>query len=83
MSKSLNERFLGTKQTVELSVAEINKIIELLDRDEPKPIVKDGHDAWNEGEKKYACSACGRRVYDDENFCKWCGQRFDTQNYGL
>ena len=66
-----------------MRVDTLNRLNELIKRDQAMPIVKDGRDEWDRNEKKYACPSCGSRIYEDYNFCPACGQRLDVNNYAL
>lgn len=66
-----------------MRVETLNRLNELIKRDQALPIVKDGRDEWDRSEKKYACPSCESRVYKDYNFCPYCSQRLDTENYAL
>lgn len=79
----VNTSWINPFVTFKLRVSEVNKINYLVERNTPKPIVKDGYDDFDSTEKKFACPHCGERIHDDENFCKWCGQALDTENYAL
>lgn len=68
-----------------MRVDTLNRLNELIKRDQALPIVKDGYDEWDghEKHKKFACPSCECRTYEDYNFCPYCGQRLDTENYAL
>lgn len=66
-----------------MRVDALNRLNELIERNTPKPLVKAGNDEWDRTEQKYTCLSCESRVYEDYNFCPYCGQRLDTEKYAL
>lgn len=82
--KSLDLKMLDPYiEAPKMKVSEVNRLNELIKRDRSLPIVKDGYDEWGRNEEKYACPTCGCRVYEDYDFCPYCGQRLDTYNFAL
>ena len=64
---------------IKISVDDINHLNELIDRDEPKPIViKTYSDSTFE-----CCPKCGICVGKNYKFCSNCGQRLDTETEAL
>lgn len=85
MSKA--EAYINPRATFELRVSEINRLNELIERDEPKPIVKEDKEYQGTTWTKYLCPVCGQDIGEygakNNDFCYKCGQRFDKDNYGL
>ena len=79
-AEKVNTAWINPFVEFKLRLSEVNRINKLIDRAEPKPIERDGLDAWASDEKKYCCPTCKNRVWLDDNFCKACGQALDTQN---
>ena len=77
----MNKQFLNPKATFELRVSEINKLNDLIARDEAMAVIDDNDGVW------YKCPACkklaGKYENKSEQFCRYCGQRFDTGNTTL
>lgn len=68
---------LKGKTTVELTIEEVNEINEMIERNEFKPIVH--NDEYN---LDY-CPTCNSLTFDHHDFCPYCGQRLDHENYAL
>lgn len=91
MSKGLNPKpYLNPKAEIVMRVSEINRLNELVERDEAMPIVEEEkEDFAGEQFASYFCPACRKRLmgnltYEkDINFCKYCGQRIDVENIAL
>lgn len=87
MSNGLTERFLNSERPIDLKVRELCRLIELIERDEPKPIVKKDNEYQGTAWTKYLCPVCGQDIGEygakNNNFCYKCGQRFDKENYSL
>ena len=64
---------------IKLSVEQINELNELIVRDEALPVIPDK----TEPEKWSFCPQCRRLLNHEDNFCRECGQRVDTDNYVL
>jgi len=63
------------KITTEMSVADAARINALLERDEPKQVVKKGESLY--------CPVCGGYIGKSDKFCDNCGQRIDQENIAL
>ena len=68
---------LKGKTTVELTIEEVNEINELIERNEKKAIRH--NDEYNLDH----CPTCGSLIFDHHDFCPYCGQRLDHENYAL
>ena len=86
MSKGLNPKpYINPKATIEMRVSEINRLNELVERDEAMAIVAK---EWEyEGEKRtsYYCPSCTNFLFGENStsayeFCPFCGQRLDVTN---
>ena len=66
-----------------MRVDAVNRLNELIQRDNAMAIVKKSHDVM--GHTWYECPVCGKTIYNTEgdNFCRICGQRLDTENIAL
>lgn len=65
--------------TINLTIEQVNEINELIVRDEALPVIpyKDEPEKWS------CCPQCRRLLNHEDNFCRECGQRVDTDNYVL
>lgn len=66
---------LKGETTIKLTVEEFNELNKLIDRNEPKAVVKQYEDY-----DLYYCPICGHVVLNGDNFCRECGQRVDSEN---
>ena len=64
---------------IKVSVDDINHLNELIDRDEPKPVIVKTY-----GDSVFiCCPECERATSNDYKFCPRCGQRLDMENEAL
>ena len=67
-----------------MRVDEVNKLNELIERNVALPVAERKYQI-DPTDKKYECPVCGRGIVniEDDNFCRKCGQRLDTENIAL
>ena len=66
--------------SMELTLKDANHINALIERDKAKPMKEydDGH-----GFKSPMCPRCGKLINTNMEYCWWCGQHIDIENYEL
>ena len=68
---------------LDMSFKEAKELDAILARDKAKPARKEDG-AYNDTSwTMYFCPTCNSIIYKEDKFCKYCGQRIDTENDAL
>ena len=68
---------------LDMSFKEATELDAMLKRNKARPSIKGK--GMHKGEEfvYYTCPVCGMYLFDEDNFCRDCGQRIDKENTEL
>lgn len=67
------------KMSIELTIEDVNYINSLIERDTPKPMKEYKGEGWSTP----LCPRCEKVINTNMEYCWWCGQHIDLENYEL